>query len=181
MLTEPLSLSLSTSFPMDHGGTHTPCGHSGSCPGLVHCWSVVCVWGGVPAYWVAPVPLPRFPTPGTSQSWTLGALPSAAPASPVLPPSPGVPSPAPILTCFSICCSVRQKKQRQWIGPTEMNQNSECPRSKPWRLPLVPASLLRGLTAASRCLCTVQAEASAQDGELSRFCLWNLRDRGSPL
>lgn len=53
------------------------------------------------------LPPPSFPVP----------LPSASPQ--LFHPHPDVP--------FAICHTVRQKKQRQWIGPTGMNQNSKYP------------------------------------------------------
>lgn len=53
------------------------------------------------------LPPPSFPVP----------LPYASPQ--LLHPHTDVP--------FAICHPVRQKKQRQWIGPTGMNQNSKYP------------------------------------------------------
>lgn len=63
------------------------------------------------------------------------------PSFPSLSPSPQLFHPRPDVP-FAICHTVRQKKQRQWIGPTGMNQNSKYPPEAGSSLGQAGASIL---------------------------------------
>lgn len=63
---------------------------------------------------------------------------------------PPLPQPPPFTTIWPhelpVCCPVRQKKQRQWIGPTGVNQSSKCSQK---RVSLSPRTQAK---AESKCL-----------------------------
>lgn len=91
-----------------------------------------------------------------------GVASSSAPFSCTrLPP----PYPCPHLTCLSVCRPVRQKKQRQWIGPTGMNQSSKCPGGRASLSPTGGPGLCRnveaGMGPTAECRCSRGSDPTA--------------------
>lgn len=104
---------------------------------------------------MAPISLPsqleseavRVPSSLASLSTTSPPLPSSGPHE------------------LPVCCPVRQKKQRQWIGPTGVNQSSKCPQR--W------VSLSPGLRPQkSRSLLSTADQQLPEDSALHHISLW---------